>query len=96
MIIEKHEDSALLQATIKMVEPASTLLSHKLPGIHQIRGTESPVASTERVSAHLMQSWNSFQDDILAAYNTLDLSGLVSVSDAAEEERYVVGNERGL
>ena len=79
-----------------MVEPASTLLSHRLPELHHIRGTDYPSVNTERLSEHHMHTWYSFQDDILAACNTLDLSDLVSVSDATEGERYVVGNERGL
>ena len=79
VLIEKHKGSALSQDTTKMVEPASTLLSHRLPEIHHIRGTEYPSVNTERLSEHLMHPWHSFQDDIFAAYNTLDLSGLVSI-----------------
>ena len=43
-----------------------------------------------------MRPWYSSQDDISVAYKTLDLDGLVSIRDAAEGERYVLGNERGL
>lgn len=41
---------------------------------------------TERLSDHFMHPWYSFQNEVIAAYNTLDLDGLVSVSDASEEE----------
>jgi hypothetical protein len=78
------------------MESARDLLARCLPPTLFIGGTTNPSISPGRISAELMRPWYSFRNDILAALQGLDLSANVSLTDALEGERFVVGNELGL
>ncbi|PGG96352.1 hypothetical protein AJ79_09625 [Helicocarpus griseus UAMH5409] len=78
------------------MESASDLLQRELPQVLYIRGTSEASVSPERVSASLMHLWPNFAQQMMAACDSLDLSGQVSLTDSSEGELYAVANELGL
>lgn len=78
------------------MEQSLDLISRRLPELLFKGGTTNPSTSNERVSAHFMHLWPRFCEDVLLHTRSLDLSGLISVTDALEGEGFVVGNELGL
>ena len=58
------------------------------------RGTTWPSVSQERLSIQYCHEWPSFKEKVLEICQSVDLSGLVSITD--ESERYIVGSELGL
>lgn len=78
------------------MEPARVLIARAAPAVLFDQGTVSPSIHGEAVSSSFFYPWTSFVADIMQALSTLDLSGQVSLSDSAEGEKYMVGNELGL
>jgi hypothetical protein len=78
------------------MEPARQLVSRRLPELHQSNGMINPSISSEELSVQFMQEWRHFKQEVLETCQSLDLSGHVSITDAPEGERFVVGSELGL
>lgn len=78
------------------MESAKDLLARQLPPLNYHRGTTRESVSAEKLAAEYMFPWSDFIAQILTALGSLDLHTHVSLTDPAEGEKYVVGNELGL
>lgn len=80
------------------MESASDLIARKLPPLLHIRGTRptDPSVSHESVSATLLHIWPNFLEDVVTACRSVNLSGQISLTDSAEEEKFAVGSARGF
>jgi hypothetical protein len=76
------------------MEPASKLVSRRLPELHHSQGTINPSIPSECLSARYMHEWPRFEQQMLDACHSLYLSA--EVSPTAEDERFIVGCELGL
>lgn len=78
------------------MEPAQELISRQLSRPLFVGGTAHASVHGRPVSATFYRPLRSFYDDICAALRFLDLNGLVSLTDSAEGEKFVVGSGLGL
>lgn len=78
------------------MESARDLLARQLPPLNQQQGTTRESVSAEKLAAEYMFPWSDFIPQILTALGSLDLHTHVSLTDPAEGEKYLVGNELGL
>ena len=76
------------------MERASDLIQRRLPVLDKRRGTMWPSVPQERLSIQYCHEWPSFKEKVLEICQSVDLRGLVSITD--ESERYIVGSESGL
>jgi hypothetical protein len=83
-------------SSLPFMGSARNLLARSLPPLLFVGGTVNPSISPERISAELLHPWPSFSDEIMVALQGLELSAPVCLTDAPEDERFVVGNELGL
>ena len=77
------------------METAAQLISRTPPQLTQVNGTTRASMSGETVSLQFLQEWINFEQDVLQACSTLNLSQPVPLTDDRSED-FLVGSELGL
>ncbi|KAJ5817015.1 hypothetical protein N7447_009248 [Penicillium robsamsonii] len=77
------------------METAADVIQRPVPPLTQINGTRYVSNSSEVISLRFFHEWQSFDQDVLEASYSLDLSHPVPYTDDVSES-YVVGSELGL
>lgn len=78
------------------MQSAADLLSRPLPILQQQGGTTHASVHSERLSGNHMYEWVGFREQATEILQQFDFSGMVSITDSLEGEKYVVANKLGL
>lgn len=73
------------------METAAALVSRPLPRLNKVNGTTYSSISGQNISLKFLHEWPNFENEVLTACTSLDLSGNIPVTDDRDEKRKVCG-----